>query len=530
MKNELPEDLNQWPSSPWRILGVDRATNRRDLRAAYVKLIRRFKPEHHPEHYRRIREAYEHLRERSEAIDDPADHNYDPCAAGSHPIPHVDNFPSDRGPRCDPATHPPRTVSEATPSHRESFESIWQQAYCGDTQQAYRKLITATERSSVELNVFAGLYWLLRRDRSLDSNRSPLDWIEQGLHRNARQDFLAELLIREVASGAQLDLVHWAKTFLSFDRRRSIRLLRSWCEATVGLRRWDELWAGLNEIRGSLSHEHSEEWFRLILLVLNHVSWERDEAAQKVRRACWDEVQSMTHWHLDFADQLLWFDEYPLLADAIKHVNDVGERWVSLIREAVRAGWSIEPIASREQALPEGLESFAAEVARDPVAAMRKFDTIARTPIRHAAEVARDPVAAMRKFDTTARTPIRQPNLPGGQVNYGIVLLTFLNHLFGGGEPSEPSNTSNSQARRIREFIDKIGPTKYCDLRLDLLSFCVEEVVRPSEILSVLHCSRTLNFDGTDTLISESLAGDASLRLVVQIHDFAGARVSAARG
>jgi hypothetical protein len=42
-------------------LGIDRSVDLRDLRRAYVRLIRIYRPEHFPDQFRRIREAYEHL-------------------------------------------------------------------------------------------------------------------------------------------------------------------------------------------------------------------------------------------------------------------------------------------------------------------------------------------------------------------------------------------------------------------------------------------------------------------------------------
>ena len=57
--SHLPDDPAQWPANPFTLLGVDQKVDRRELRRAYTRLIRRFKPEHFPEQFRRIRDAYE---------------------------------------------------------------------------------------------------------------------------------------------------------------------------------------------------------------------------------------------------------------------------------------------------------------------------------------------------------------------------------------------------------------------------------------------------------------------------------------
>src|SRR5262245_43948354 len=59
MADHLPDDPRQWPDDPFQLLGVEPPTTEQDLKRAYTRLIRRFKPEHHPEQFRRVREAYE---------------------------------------------------------------------------------------------------------------------------------------------------------------------------------------------------------------------------------------------------------------------------------------------------------------------------------------------------------------------------------------------------------------------------------------------------------------------------------------
>jgi preprotein translocase subunit Sec63 len=51
----LPDDLSQWPRDPHELLGVTSNVDPRDLRRAYTRLIRTYKPEQYPEHLRRIR-------------------------------------------------------------------------------------------------------------------------------------------------------------------------------------------------------------------------------------------------------------------------------------------------------------------------------------------------------------------------------------------------------------------------------------------------------------------------------------------
>lgn len=62
--NELPDDFSQWPKSNWDLFNIDQQNaTYQDLRKAYSKLIKRFRPETHPEHFQRIQEAFETLRD-----------------------------------------------------------------------------------------------------------------------------------------------------------------------------------------------------------------------------------------------------------------------------------------------------------------------------------------------------------------------------------------------------------------------------------------------------------------------------------
>jgi curved DNA-binding protein CbpA len=62
---ELPEDPRAWPDDAFDILGVRPGDDDAVVKRAYTRLIRRFKPEHFPEQFRRVREAYEDCLRRS---------------------------------------------------------------------------------------------------------------------------------------------------------------------------------------------------------------------------------------------------------------------------------------------------------------------------------------------------------------------------------------------------------------------------------------------------------------------------------
>ncbi len=59
MSDHLPEQVSEWPNDPYELLGVSPNEDPKALRKAYVRLIRKFKPEQFPDEFQRIRSAYE---------------------------------------------------------------------------------------------------------------------------------------------------------------------------------------------------------------------------------------------------------------------------------------------------------------------------------------------------------------------------------------------------------------------------------------------------------------------------------------
>ena len=53
-QHSLPHDITQWPNDASAILGITDSATRKDVKRAYTRLIKQFKPEHFPEHFRRL--------------------------------------------------------------------------------------------------------------------------------------------------------------------------------------------------------------------------------------------------------------------------------------------------------------------------------------------------------------------------------------------------------------------------------------------------------------------------------------------
>jgi hypothetical protein len=68
--HELPEDLTKWPHSSHAILGVSSDSTPEELRRAWLRLVRRFKPDQFPQHFQRLRTAFDDAQQQRRYDDD----------------------------------------------------------------------------------------------------------------------------------------------------------------------------------------------------------------------------------------------------------------------------------------------------------------------------------------------------------------------------------------------------------------------------------------------------------------------------
>lgn len=209
-EHQLPENVRDWPIDPTSLLGVKSDVSRRDLKRAYTRLIKQYKPEHAPEEFRRLREAYESLssevewREvyelrRSELQRDQEEQPGEPQFIPTQNKP--DDDTNDERPLASEQDEseplllaPPRNRSD-----RVTTDQLWQQALDGrDLTQVYRGLVDFTRQAIPSEIDYARLYWLLTLVSDLDEDRDPSDWLLAGISRYPTSSRLFAILETEV--------------------------------------------------------------------------------------------------------------------------------------------------------------------------------------------------------------------------------------------------------------------------------------------------------------------------------------------
>jgi hypothetical protein len=365
MVDHLPNDPSQWPNDPFALLGVMQPVSEADLRRAYTRLIRRYKPEHHPEEFRRIREAYEIALRQIEwfrFIPAPEPPEAEPAASTAA----VETRPlgeSVESPPAEPETPPgPATV--------DPVDEAWSLAIAGQRAEAYSRLIEFDRSRPESPDSSLRLYWLLAIDPGLDSARSRHDWLAGTLVRSRLQGPAVELYRRELAVrteealfGPYVDLLAARdappQAVLGVARERLV---------ASGAGGW---WARLEGDLRTLSHRSSEfddsAWLWYLVEAMGYVAFDDQE---NIFERCHDLLRDLRHLELSHAWAFDRVDELRAMAAVWKRTSCVA----TPVRELLRGCWTGCTRLRRDS-----LELAAAWVAEDLARSLRVLDQMARS-------------------------------------------------------------------------------------------------------------------------------------------------------
>lgn len=279
-EHRLPDDWRHWPDDPWALLGVDRDADRETIRRSYADLIRRYKPEHFPEEFRRIREAYEIAGRFGEM-------NPGIIAWTTEPSGHDQLASAMSGWR---HFWVPEHVREA-----KTFPEVY-------------ALLCDWSRSGADPSSFLTLYWMLRLDAGLDPQRLPVDWILAA--------FLARVRDARMQSLYHMELLRRSERCVRGDGQALYRALAddSFCltfgrlrlEAAFDSGCWDFARDELDRMRATLSHDRAA-WILFLLEISKRLPWNEDGPGTALSSDCAAELSTAADLHFKLWDE---FDEY----------------------------------------------------------------------------------------------------------------------------------------------------------------------------------------------------------------------------
>lgn len=367
----LPDDLSRWPENPYELLGVSPGVSPIDLKRSYIRLIRRFKPEAHPEHFRRIREAYEIVLRSIEyfsrlgiqirpADEDPPDTSAVPDTApsdteqrpsGENEASVPPDEPADVGQASyaetpereapvDPYAEPIRRRPAAR-SVVDQAADLWSRAIRGEEAEAYRGLCRLHEAEPNHSELCLRLYWLLALDPALDVDRQPCDWLVKALRQTGLRGPALELYRREIEANPREADTPRFQSLLSINGNDGIvaelyhwrwAALRTFCG-------WDALAADWPVAKSRFSMADESIWLRLVCSAADAAAWNR---LSKPGHRTWDDVQremlALAHLGTRYSE---WFDQFEFLT-AVRGdwlVAKSNENSPAELFDLIAAGW-----------------------------------------------------------------------------------------------------------------------------------------------------------------------------------------------
>ena len=349
-EHTLPDDLSQWPADPYQLLGVQPGADERAVKKAYTRLIRRFKPEQAPDHFRRIRDAYEHVkrwlqwnRPANKEDGDPAGspvvifnpNNFDPAEVLAAPKGQAHNghktgneAPADAG-----GTHPRQQPAEVI-----QLRAACQQARDGEIAAAYEALRALSTSAAGNDESYVRLYWLLRLWPQLEPGRSACHWLVQGMLAQGLSGRLCELYCEYL----ELDLAEafterctrllthggspWSRLALARTRWRAAALQGRWRLVGEDLDRLHPLYDDAYEV-----------WARALLAACEVLPWSRDPVALSLGQRCRLELEQHFGQEVelhDELDRLDMLDEMVSSCARLQQANLVPPELIALLRDS----------------------------------------------------------------------------------------------------------------------------------------------------------------------------------------------------
>lgn len=451
----LPDDLRDWPDDPYALLGVPHDVDAKGVRRAYTALVRRYKPEHAPDAFQRIRSAYEEVsrcvawrREPSEEEDAASDgeavspNNASGAASSESSFDLSSPAPSSPGSSSEPLRTRP------VPDDADAAKAAWKTAASGNWENAWQRLRGLDDRSPGNPDVAHRLHWL----KTLRPGLANGDASHNGEGRipatpGLRAMFLTEMRRSlEVAYSADAE-AWWTAPLSSWERAQFVRARWAAAARTDGFRRIE---ADIDRAQRFLRDDR-DDWFDLLVMGIGLALLGRYPQGDTCRRRLEALMAEMTDLQFAHAHELEKLDLARML---VKHLIPMpAPQDGTVMRMAIRSLF-FNPAETREE-----LEDEIAVWTQRPIAGLTRLDTLG----------GRDPAfpwLVSRLVSQYAGERGLEAEHPGTDA-----VMARL-------EEDEALVTSMGHARLFGGKIEHAG-----DTRLLLLSFCLREGIRLGHVL-----------------------------------------------
>ncbi len=357
----LPVDLARWPEDPFAVLGVDRRADETELRRAYARLIRVYKPEHAPEEFRRVRDAYEHAQQQLE--------QRRAWGNDDEPIARVVSAPP----------QPDETVIARDAKDSRSDAPLphdtWRTLSAATLLDEYRRLAQQAERDADE-TTFVQLYWLLALHPDFDT-QEPVEWLVRWLRAHPLLAGTAwDLYYAHIFEHPHEVLTERYQTLLDRAERldRLTGLLSVRWESCGRLGEFQPLIADLEKYRARFALHDQDRWGQLLTSAMFTLGWlDKPEVDTQVRElfAEIEKFYAVSPQHHGLFDQA---EEVTIAIDSWRQMRGEGNVSQSLI-ELLQSSKRHPFLQIRPQ-----LEAFLERRARPPDRLLDELSNLYKLP------------------------------------------------------------------------------------------------------------------------------------------------------
>ncbi len=460
----LPDDPAQWPTDPYEVLGVGRQVDRRELRRAYTRLIRRFKPEHFPTQFRLIRDAYESLENylQYQEFFGVESSSGDEVQAEEATVDLPDNGEEKVG-----ETTSLSSVSEEKVATHDEASAAWQIAKEGRLTEAYRRLQELTQRRTNDADLYVRLYWLLVLFPNLDPKCDRRQWLTTGLSATGFDGQLLELYIKELQGDPEEILQPRCRKLLECRSPLAswARFVGCYWELAGLSNHWEMIAQDMQVLREEIIHADRTIWARLLLTGTEQYLWQDDpQAYDEMAQACRDELEGYEEEHWELSHELDRCDYVAELTAGrrLLKVNYV----VSLLSRMKRENWPIESrmVAIQEKEMPDFLR-----ILRDLLRCswVQPFEMVQPQILLLLRPLVENPRQAINDFDRLNNTSSSVLH----QLNSLVEILYQRRHDFSddGGE--------DQVAEETETFLRTHDWGIYEKIRNDILFYCISNQI-----------------------------------------------------
>jgi hypothetical protein len=368
----LPDDPARWPANPSELLGVPFGGPLRDLRRAYTRLIRIYKPEQYPEQFRLIRAAYDFLRHFARSSDEP-----DPATPADGDTPRVfqeivaaDHLATQAGDEDAGARQQDR--SPPAPGLEDELDDLWAAAVDGDPAKAYQRLVQLSHQHTGKVDIYQRLWWLLTCTPGAGGKDVPADWLVRGLRATGLAGPLRELYRQAVEDDpAEAFSERFSSLLASAAPAAAVAELFEWrIRSAARLDNWKLIADDVQRLGDRFRREDEKVWLRLMFVLADGLVWDGGKTAEALLTDCRAEIKRLEFLASEFSG---WYDRFDLL-------TAVAPGYQELLRDDNVPAELLEIIRlSRARPLADlypYLKALLDEVARGPQRWLAYFDRV----------------------------------------------------------------------------------------------------------------------------------------------------------